>query len=102
MKLNEQGTRAVDRDAGPAFTLPGSPVGHRFAKIAAGFWISESTAHACTSAVVDLFAERAPGLMTLGNHDLGLVPLDGTLAESDRVLEGRPGGSGAAQGRRAA
>ncbi len=31
------------------------------AKIAAGFGISESTAHARTSAVVDLLAERAPG-----------------------------------------
>ena len=33
------------------------------AKIAAGFGISESTAHAYTSAVVDLLAERAPGLL---------------------------------------
>ncbi|MDQ0989439.1 hypothetical protein QFZ74_000667 [Streptomyces sp. V3I7] len=36
------------------------------AKIAAGFGISESTAHAYTSAVVDLLAERAPGLLTAG------------------------------------
>jgi hypothetical protein len=33
------------------------------AKIAAGFGISESTAHAYTSTVVDLLAERAPGLL---------------------------------------
>lgn len=33
------------------------------AKIAAGFGISESTAHAYTSAVVDLLAARAPGLL---------------------------------------
>ena len=33
------------------------------AKIAAGFGISESTAHAYTGAVVDLLAERAPGLL---------------------------------------
>jgi len=33
------------------------------AKIAAGFGISESTAHAYTRAVVDLLAERAPGLL---------------------------------------
>jgi DNA-directed RNA polymerase specialized sigma24 family protein len=31
------------------------------AKIAAGFGISESTAHAYTSAVIHLLAERAPG-----------------------------------------
>ncbi|CAM5315062.1 hypothetical protein SNARM312S_05639 [Streptomyces narbonensis] len=40
------------------------------AKIAAGFGISESTAHAYTSAVVDILAERAPGLLkTLREHD---------------------------------
>ncbi|GHA71046.1 hypothetical protein GCM10010345_87820 [Streptomyces canarius] len=33
------------------------------AKIAAGFGISESTAHAYTSAVIHLLAERAPGLL---------------------------------------
>jgi hypothetical protein len=33
------------------------------AKIAAGFGISESTTHAYTSAVIHLFAERAPGLL---------------------------------------
>ncbi|MDX3804519.1 transposase family protein, partial [Streptomyces sp. AK04-3B] len=40
------------------------------AKIAAGFGIGESTAHAYTSAVVDLLAERAPGLLkTLREHE---------------------------------
>lgn len=38
------------------------------AKIAAGFGISESTAHAYTSTVVDLLAERAPGLLKTGRH----------------------------------
>src|SRR5882724_13062194 len=33
------------------------------AKIAAGFGISESTAHAYTSTVIHLLAERAPGLL---------------------------------------
>lgn len=60
------------------------------AKIAAGFGISESTAHAYTSAVVDLLAERAPGLLkTLREHEPDFVLLDGTLAECDRVGDGR-------------
>lgn len=60
------------------------------AKIAAGFGISESTAHACTRAVVDLLAERAPDLLkTLREHDPDFVLLDGTLAECDRVGDGR-------------
>jgi hypothetical protein len=60
------------------------------AKIAAGFGISESTAHAYTSAVVDLLAARAPGLLkTLREHDPDFVLLDGTLAECDRVGDGR-------------
>ncbi|MDQ0772891.1 hypothetical protein QF026_001357 [Streptomyces aurantiacus] len=33
------------------------------AKIAAGFGISKSTAHAYTGAVIHLLAERAPGLL---------------------------------------
>lgn len=42
------------------------------ATIAAGFGISECTAHACTSAVIDLLAERAPGLLkTLREHEPG-------------------------------
>lgn len=60
------------------------------AKIAAGFGISESTAHAYTSAVVDLLAARAPGLLkTLREHDPDFVLLDGTLAECDRLGDGR-------------
>jgi hypothetical protein len=59
-------------------------------KIAAGFGISESTAHAYTRAVVDLLAERAPGLLkTLHEHDPDFVLLDGTLAECDRVGDSR-------------
>ncbi|MFF2174751.1 transposase family protein [[Kitasatospora] papulosa] len=58
------------------------------AKIAAGFGISESTAHA--SSVVNLLAERAPGLLkTLREHEPDFVLLDGTLAECDRVGDGR-------------
>jgi hypothetical protein len=60
------------------------------AKITAGFGISESTAHAYISAVVDLLAARAPGLLrTLRKHDPDFVLLDGTLAECDRVGDGR-------------
>ncbi|WP_406158567.1 transposase family protein [Streptomyces canus] len=60
------------------------------AKIAAGFGISESTAHAYTRAVVDLLAARAPGLLkTLREHDPDFILLDGTLAECDRVGDGR-------------
>ncbi|MFB7553260.1 transposase family protein [Streptomyces sp. NPDC056154] len=57
------------------------------AKIAAGFGISESTAHAYTRAVVDLLAERAPGLLkTLREHDPDFILLDGTPR---RVRPGR-------------
>ncbi|MBB4902678.1 hypothetical protein FHS37_006775 [Streptomyces griseostramineus] len=60
------------------------------AKTAAGFGISESTAHTYTSTVVDLLADRAPGLLkTPREHDPDLVLLDGTLAECDRVGDGR-------------
>lgn len=60
------------------------------AKIAARFGISESTAHAHTHAVVNLLAERAPGLLkTLREHDPDFILLDGTLAECDRVGDGR-------------
>lgn len=49
------------------------------AKIAAGFGISESTAHAYTRAVVDLLAACAPGLLkTLRDHGPDSVLLDGT------------------------
>ena len=60
------------------------------AKTAAGFGISESTAHAYTSTVVDLLAARAPGLLkTLRDHGPDFVLLNGTLAECDRVGDGR-------------
>jgi hypothetical protein len=60
------------------------------AKIAAGFGISESTAHAYTSQVIDLPAERAPGLLqVLREADADFVLPDGTLAECDRVGDGR-------------
>ena len=60
------------------------------AKIAAGFGTGESTAHACTSQVVDLLAERVPGLLkVLREHNPDFVLLDGTLAECDRVGDGR-------------
>ncbi|GGV58637.1 hypothetical protein GCM10010245_91770 [Streptomyces spectabilis] len=60
------------------------------AKTAAGLGISESTVHACTSAVLDLLAERAPGLLKmLREHDPDFVLLDGALTERDRVGDGR-------------
>ena len=60
------------------------------AKTAAALGIGESTAHACTSAVVRLLAERAPGLLkVVREHDPDYVLPDGTLAECDRVGEGR-------------
>ncbi|WP_445270845.1 transposase family protein, partial [Streptomyces sp. DSM 41634] len=59
-------------------------------RIAAGSGISEPTAHTYTSAVVDLLAARAPGLLkTLREHDPDFVLPDGTLAEYDRVGDGR-------------
>ncbi|AYC39648.1 hypothetical protein DWG14_03890 [Streptomyces griseorubiginosus] len=60
------------------------------AKIAAGFGISESTAHAYTSQVIDLLAGRAPGLLKVLRETVAdFVLLDGTLAECDRVGDGR-------------
>ncbi len=57
---------------------------------AAGFGISESTGHACTSAVIHLLVERAPGLLkVLREADADFVLLDGTLAECDRGGDGR-------------
>jgi hypothetical protein len=59
-------------------------------KVAAGFGISESTAHAYTSAVIHLLAERAPGLLKfLRETDVDFVLLDVTLAECERVGDGR-------------
>ena len=60
------------------------------ARIAAGFGISVGTAHAYVTAVTGLLAEQAPGLLkTLRVHDPDFVLLDGTLAECDRVGDGR-------------
>ncbi|MFJ8596544.1 transposase family protein [Streptomyces sp. NPDC093598] len=60
------------------------------AQIAAGFGISVGTAHAYTTAVIDLLADRAPGLLrALREADPGYVLLDGTLAECDRVRDSR-------------
>lgn len=54
------------------------------AKVAAGFRISESTAHAYTSTVIGLLADRAPGLLkVLRETDPDFVLLDGTLAECE-------------------
>ena len=60
------------------------------AQIAAGFGIPVSTAHAYTTAVINLLAARAPGLLrTLREADVEFVLLDGTLAECDRLGDGR-------------
>jgi hypothetical protein len=58
------------------------------AKIAAGFGISESIAHAYTSAVIRLLAELRR-LKVLREADPDFALLDGTLAECDRVGDGR-------------
>ena len=60
------------------------------ARIARAFGISVGTAHAYVTAVTGLLAEQAPGLLkTLRVHDPDFVLLDGTLAECDRVGDGR-------------
>ncbi|GGX47046.1 hypothetical protein GCM10010353_71770 [Streptomyces chryseus] len=60
------------------------------AQLAAGFGISVGTAHAYTTTVIDLLAARAPGLLkVLREHEPEYVLLDGTLAECDRVGDGR-------------
>jgi transposase len=59
-------------------------------QIAAAFGISVGTAHAYTTAVIGLLAERAPGLLkVLRESDPEYVLLDGTLAECDRVGDSR-------------
>jgi hypothetical protein len=60
------------------------------AQLAAGFGISVGTAHAYTTAVINLLADRAPGLLRdLREADPDYVLLDGTLAECDRVGDSR-------------
>ncbi|MFJ9461008.1 transposase family protein [Kitasatospora sp. NPDC101447] len=65
------------------------------AQIAAGFRISVGTAHAYVHQVTDLLARRAPGLTrALRQADPKYVLVDGTLAECDRVGDGRADYSG--------
>ncbi|MFD4561498.1 transposase family protein [Streptomyces sp. NPDC058469] len=59
------------------------------AQLAAGFGISVGTAHAYTTAVVDLLAGRAPGLLRALREADPDVLVDGTLAECDRVGDSR-------------
>ncbi|MFE0820687.1 transposase family protein [Streptomyces sp. NPDC058847] len=59
-------------------------------QIAAGFGISVGTAHAYTTAVIGLLADRAPGLLkVLRETEPDYVLLDGALAECDRVGDDR-------------
>lgn len=65
------------------------------AELAAGFGISVGTAHAHVRAVTDLLARRAPGLpRALREVDSEYLLIDGTLAECDRVGDGRADYSG--------
>lgn len=60
------------------------------AEIAAGFGVSVGTAHAYVTTVVGHLADRAPGLLkVLRETDPDHALLDGTLAECDRVGDGR-------------
>ncbi|WEH30910.1 transposase [Streptomyces sp. AM 3-1-1] len=60
------------------------------ARIAEAFGISVGTAHAYVTSVTGLLADQTPGLLkTLRVHDPDFVLLDGTLAECDRVGDGR-------------
>ncbi|MFI9568152.1 transposase family protein [Streptomyces rishiriensis] len=60
------------------------------AQLAAGFGICAGTAHAYVAAVIDLLADRAPGLpRALREADPDYVLLDGTPAECDRVGDSR-------------
>jgi hypothetical protein len=60
------------------------------APIAAGFGISVGTAHAYTTAIIDVLARQAPGLLkVLRESDPDFVLPDGTLAACDRVGDGR-------------
>lgn len=60
------------------------------AQVAASFGISVGTAHGYTTTVINLLAAQAPGLLkVLRENDPDFVLLDGTLAECDRVGNGR-------------
>ncbi len=60
------------------------------AQTAAGIGISVGTAHAYTTTVIRLLADRAPGLLkVLRESDPDHVLPDGTLAECDRLGDGR-------------
>lgn len=62
-----------------------------FAQLADGFGISVGTAHTYVTALVDLLAGLAPGLLkALREGDPEYVLLDGTLAECDRVGSAGP------------
>ncbi|SEP09492.1 Helix-turn-helix of DDE superfamily endonuclease, partial [Actinacidiphila rubida] len=65
--------------------------GHEtLARISEAFAISVGTAHAHVTAVTGLLAEQAPGLLkTMREHAPDFVLLDSTLAEGDRVGDGR-------------
>ncbi|MGW0550925.1 transposase family protein [Streptomyces altiplanensis] len=61
-------------------------------QLAAGFGIPVGIAHAYVATVVDLLADRAPGLLrALREADSDYVLLDSTLAECDRVGDSRAG-----------
>ncbi|GAA3595702.1 hypothetical protein GCM10022295_91060 [Streptomyces osmaniensis] len=61
------------------------------AQLAAGFGISVGTVSVHVPAVVDLLADRAPGLLrALREADWDYVLVDGRLAECDRVGDSRP------------
>ncbi|WP_374523632.1 transposase family protein [Streptomyces malaysiensis] len=60
------------------------------AQLAAGFGISVGTAHAHTTAVVDLLTDPAPGpLRALREAEPDYILLDDTVAECDRVGDSR-------------
>jgi hypothetical protein len=69
-----------------------------YAKLAAGFHISEGTAHAYVHSVIKLLASRAPSLtQALRRARPEHVLVDGTLAECDRVGDGTSDYSGKAK-----
>ena len=71
---------------------------HHLAKIAAGFRISEATAHAYVHSVTSLLTDKAPSLTrALRRAKPEYVLLDGTIAECDRVGDGERDYSGKAR-----